>query len=487
MDKFFLNNKFYLIFILFLNISIINKAKTQLNNHTNYILIPFKSYFPQIDSSSPNNALVNSWTRRKLYLDIEDESGKKLPFILNSEEPLIHTSENVSLLRTDEQYFKPYISKASDICNFNFKNSDSYKYTTEFNKSFHYLTNICYAKESIYLYKDFNLKDKQLYNLDFIHSSNETHVCFFAGLQLTEALYEKPLSLLYQLKNLINANSYSWALKFTSPEEGFLIFGDIVGNDKLKFYNDNIEDNYITQNVFSMYASVIHWKFYLEKIYFGDYVITKSENFYFFIDFPTRYITVPRVYFNDIKSKYMLANENLDEDICFEEVAEFYFTTVYCNKKKFLSLTNNYKKLPNFILYGYQLEGNLTFSAKDLFLEKDDKVYFFIAFDSHKTDEWNMGSIFFEKFITVFNNDLKTIKILKRGENDNSNKNKSNKTKIILIIVLIFILSALIFSFGGIFFGKKIYQARKKKANELDDDEFDYSPQSINPEEQNQQ
>ena len=98
-----------------------------------------------------------------------------------------------------------------------------------------------------------------------------------------------------------------------------------------------------------------------------------------------------------------------------------------------------------------------------------------------------MGSIFFEKFITVFNNELKTIKILKRGENDNgAGKKKSDKPKIILIIVLIFILSALIFSFVGIFFGKKIYQARKKKANELDDDEFDYSPQGINSEEQNQ-
>ena len=156
-------------------------------------------------------------------------------------------------------------------------------------------------------------------------------------------------------------------------------------------------------------------------------------------------------------------------------------------KKKYLQLTDNYKKLPKFILYGYQLDGNLTFEAKDLFLEKDDKVYFFIAHNSHKNDEWNMGSIFFEKFITVFNNELKTIKILKKGDkNDNNSNNskKNEKTKIILIIVLAFILSALIFSFVGIFFGKKIYQLRKKKANELNDDDYDYSPQSINVEEQ---
>ena len=133
------------------------------------------------------------------------------------------------------------------------------------------------------------------------------------------------------------------------------------------------------------------------------------------------------------------------------------------------------------------MNGNLTFEAKDLFLEKDDNVYFFIEYNSHKNDPWNMGSIFFEKFITVFNNDLKSIKILKKGiENDNNNNsNKSNMKKIVFIIVLIFLLSGLIFSFVGLFFGEKIYQSRKKKANELNDDEFDYSPQSINFEEQN--
>ena len=485
MDKIFLNNKFYFTFILFLNISIIYKVKTQLNNSTNYILIPFKSYFPNIDSSNAISALIDSWTRRKLFLDIEDESGKKLPFILNSEEPLIYTSENLWLIKTDEQYFKPY-SNANDICNFNYQNSNSYKYTTEFNKSFHYMTNICYAKERIYLYDDFDLKKKKLYDLEFIHSSNETHICFFAGLQLTEAIYEKKLSLLYQLKNLIDSNSYSWVLKFTSPEEGFLIFGDIVNNNKLKFYNDNIEENYITQTVFATFSSVIYWKFYLEKIFFGEYTI-KSDNLYFFINFQSRYITIPRVYFDDIKNIYMLSNEKLDEDICFEEFAEYFFKTIYCNKKKYLQLTDNYKKLPKFILYGYQLEGNLTFEAKDLFLEKDDKVYFFIAYNSHKNDEWNMGSIFFEKFITVFNNELKTIKILKKGDQNDNNRNnpkKKENTKIILIIVLAFILSALIFSFVGIFFGKKIYQLRKKKANELNDDDYDYSPQSINVEEQ---
>ena len=32
----------------------------------------------------------------------------------------------------------------------------------------------------------------------------------------------------------------------------------------------------------------------------------------------------------------------------------------------------------------------------------------------------------------------------------------------------------------GIFYGKKIYAQRKKKANELNDDDYDYNPQSIN-------
>ena len=49
-----------------------------------------------------------------------------------------------------------------------------------------------------------------------------------------------------------------------------------------------------------------------------------------------------------------------------------------------------------------------------------------------------------------------------------------------IIIILIVIFTALIFTFLGLFFGKKLFNLRKKKANELNDDDFDYTPQKGN-------
>ena len=51
--------------------------------------------------------------------------------------------------------------------------------------------------------------------------------------------------------------------------------------------------------------------------------------------------------------------------------------------------------------------------------------------------------------------------------------NKQSNLKIIFIVILAIVLSGIIFGFIGLKYGKKLYQARKKKANELDDN-YDY-------------
>ena len=344
----------------------------------------------------------------------------------------------------------------------------------------------------MFLYKDLNLKKKTLFDIEFIHSSNDTHICFFAGLLISDSY--KNINLIHQLKKLINSNSYSWSLKFTSHDEGVLIFGDIINNSQLEFYNDNIEDNYISLNIPTYSLDTMSWKFFFEKIYFGDYVIKPQDEIYFFINLERRYITVPRRYFYDIKTQYLLTDESYSDTdfkfICFEEEIEFFFHGIYCKKNEYLQLTDNFKKLPNLNLYGYKLGINLTFTPQELFLEKNDNLYFYIAYSVQENDDWYMGTIFFEKYLTVFNNDAKMLSILKLN-NKNKNESKDNKTyQSILIIVLIIVLSALIFGFLGIYYGKLRYNQRKKKANELSDDEYDYTaantPQSINDEKKNQ-
>ena len=469
--------------ILLIIIFIINLGKADKIDKKNFILIPFKSYYPKFDyDNNYNKAFINSRMRRKIYLEIKDESGQKLEMILNTEEPLMHTRETVAVIRTDDTDNKAYNTITPDICTFNYKNSKSYQLLTPFNHSFYSIKNTCYGKEKLYLFKDFNLKEKNLFDIGFIHSSNETNICFFASLQISESLADQKVNLFIQLKNLINSNDVTWSLKFTSPDSGFLIFGDIIGNDKLKFYNDNIEENYMTSTFYSYSKTSIYWKLYFDKIIFGDYVIKSDSELYFYINFLSRFITVPSKYFDEIKSKYLLINKDGTNKICFQESMELFFNAIYCNKKEYLELTDNFKKLPNLDLFGHQFGVNFTFTPKDLFLEKDDKLYFYIGYNSYKKDQWVMGTIFLEKYIIVFNNNEITLKILQRPDNYKEEKiiYQNDKTKITVAVVLGIILSGLVFGFLGIFYGKKIYDKRKKKANELNDDDYEYSAQDIN-------
>ena len=120
----------------------------------------------------------------------------------------------------------------------------------------------------------------------------------------------------------------------------------------------------------------------------------------------------------------------LDNDAC-KKVNNFYklnsrntkvYSTIYCNKNKYLSLTDNYKKLNNFTLRVDTIKVNITFTPQELFLEKDNNLYFFIRVDRLYTydeeeenyeDKFSIGTIFLEKFVTVFDGDAKCLYILK--------------------------------------------------------------------------
>ena len=111
------------------------------------------------------------------------------------------------------------------------------------------------------------------------------------------------------------------------------------------------------------------------------------------------------------------------------------------------------------------------FGYKELFKEKNDKLYFLIYFNTTKDFErFSFGKIFMKKYILTFNYDNKTIGFYNA---DIENKSKSHNIGLIISIIIGFIL----FFIAGYYVGKKRYeQRRKKSANELDDD-YEYKPQ----------
>ena len=184
------------------------------------------------------------------------------------------------------------------------------------------------------------------------------------------------------------------------------------------------------------------------------------------------FILLKKDYYRSIKEQ--LFNQFIKEKICEYIIPEYQLSSVFCKKKQFLEKTNNLKNLPSLIFQVKQNNLNITFTPNDYFRIDGDDIYFLIAHHSYKDSQCTVGSLFLKKYPTVFDVDSKQMKILKKL-NIEDNKPKGNSgIKIFFVVCLSIVLSGIIFGFIGLKYGKKIYQSRKRKANELSD-EFEYN------------
>ena len=477
----------YFTFSNLIIISLIFQINTDNTNNLNAAIIPIKTYYPKdYKETDPIRGLISSFNFRKIYLDIEVKSGQKMSTFLNNDEGRMHTSNQIAFFKTDvEKDVEQYTKNCEQVCTYNYQNSNSYKSYSNFNIPFFGFKS-SKASEKMIFYKDLEAKDKSTYEVNYLHVSNDTHSCLLAGNFESESYADKEYNLFHQVKKLINSQKLTWSLYFNNKDEGKFIIGDIIDNDKFTFYNNNTKDNYI-QIKQIVAISKIYWKIKILNIYIGNYI--NETNKEFFIDINSRYISVNEKLFDEIKSQYML-----DNDAC-RKVNNFYklnsrntkvYSTIYCDKNKYLSLTDNYKKLNNLTLRVDTIKVNITFTPQELFLEKDNNLYFFIRVDRLYTydeeeenyeDKFSIGTIFLEKFVTVFDGDAKCLYILKQKDMPIIPPKDYTTLKIVLICVFSFILCAIIFVILGKVYGKKLF-ARKKKANELEDT-FDYTPKNI--------
>ena len=449
----------------------------------NAVVIPVKTYYPKdYKEEDEIKGLISTFNLRKIYLDIAVKSGQKMATFLNSEQGQMHTSNQIAYFKDDkDRYIDQYTKNCEQICTYNYLTSNSYKKISEFDISFYY-TNACKASEEMYFYKDLETKNKITYTLNYLHVTNDTHACLLVGNFDSSSLADQPYSFFYQIKNLINSQKFTWSIYFdNNKDEGKYIIGDIIDNEKISIYNDNLKENYI-QIPQENYIYKLYWKIKVKAIYIGNYANEVDKEFYLNIN--NRYIAVSKELFNDIKNQYMI--DTSDNGICKEVLINYNYFTVYCNKKKYLELTNNYQKLNNLTFFLDKVRENITFTPQDLFLEKDNYMHFFVRIDNYFAgNQYAIGTILLEKYFTVFDDDAKMLYILRPRETPFTTPKDNTTLKIVLICVFSFILCAIVFVVLGLLYGKKLFGSRKVKANELVDDNFDYTPGSINNEQNN--
>ena len=434
----------YIYFFIFVNNIDFIEASEDIKN---IIIIPFKYYYPKINSEKETKQtnLLNSWLRQKLYLTMENSKGEKSSMILTLDQMEAHSKEDIALISSDEKYLKFYTQHINDICNFNYINSPNFKCRTPYNFFFHGRDKCCIVEENFIFYTDEKLKGKKNLPFKFIHSTNETNICLFGSLQKYLNSIDKSRSFLDQLKELSGASTYTWTLKYTSFDSGLFIFGDIVNNEKILFDKDNktknIEDNYETIYAINLFNGRIFWKFNSDRLYFGDKILGENNILEIETDIP--FILLKKEYFSFIKEE--LFNEYFEQKICDKNIPEYQLSSISCKKEQFLSKTNNLKNIPSLTFQVKQNNLNITFTPNDFFRIEDDNIYFLIAHHSYKDSQCYVGSLFLKKYQTIFNVDSKQFKILKKRNIIEIKKRKGNGTKIFLIVFLTIILSGIIF------------------------------------------
>ena len=155
------------------------------------------------------------------------------------------------------------------------------------------------------------------------------------------------------------------------------------------------------------------------------------------------------------------------------------FIIISCDKNDKIK----FDEFPN--LNFYMKEENLIFefSSKDLFKEIKNKYYFLVVFET-KNLIWRIGKPLLSKYTFVYNGEAKTLGFYKKKiSNKNLSKEDTDKNirleinigKIFIFFILFSIFIVLII-FISYHYGKKKNFKRKKFANELDDDNYDYNP-----------
>ena len=152
-----------------------------------------------------------------------------------------------------------------------------------------------------------------------------------------------------------------------------------------------------------------------------------------------------------------------------------------CDGKNF---ENKAKNFPNIIFASKGFEYNFELDYNDLFKKIRDKYYFIIVIVEKKNElmdnTWILGQPFYKKFQFTSNLDANWVGfynpnkpiIEEPEESESEGLSTTAKTMIIIAALCVFFIGLAIAMF---FLGQKLRNDRKKRANELTDDNYDYT------------
>ena len=338
---------------------------------------------------------------------------------------------------------------------------------------------ICYSKEKIKFNIDGKYEIKE-FPIKIIKNHDESKPGLI-GLNFNNTLSYNVRSFLTELKNENLIKDYYWFIDFDkfSPLEkkikGNLIIGDLPHNIYPEKYSEEL---YIKTN---SNRNSAFWNIKMDKIYIEnkteEYHLDSNDISLFYEFYP---VIGSREFYNNIREKFM--DQLIEEKKCFTgtfsqniySYDELLF--YYCDKSTQDIL---YENLPNINFESNKLKKTFQLTKEELFYTKGNYIYFMILFLPEQYNSWILGQIFTSKYHFVFHTDKSLIgyydSVNIPEENIIDFKKKSHVWIAILITALSFTAIGIIV---GIIIGVKFWSNKKrsKKAAELMDDDYEYSP-----------
>ena len=320
---------------------------------------------------------------------------------------------------------------------------------------------------SYYAQDDIILNNMNITNMSFILGdtlvSPEDYKGYSGplGLGILRQEVSHTKNLIKNLKEKDIIKSYDYSFTFNKDgNSGIIHIGERPDQYDSSHY---LLNNYATTLIIA--SNNMLWEISIDTIeLFGKKVDFDLSEISFKISLESNYISgIPELnstLYNNFFSQY------INSSICniIKKDRYYYY---YCNK----SFESYKKSFGEIKIYIKNLNQSFIFDYNDLFIEKNDTIYFLIRFETFSVKKRIIiGDILFKKYLIVFNQDDKTIGVYS-GNNKPISKNKSYILYIVIGIGFIVCLIAIIFLIKYIMKLKKKWN--KKRAQEFQDD-FEY-------------
>ena len=461
---------FFLNIILFLKIIININSDTSIQ----YIEYSFARNLTINTNMSPNNIFKNLFYNL-IYIKQKLGSNKsEIPFYLYLQQySTIIQSSNVESSQVkglyDETSSKTY-SKLKDKTKFGVSDMEE----GTLSKDNFYFTESTYPI-------NFYLSISSFYNT---HITEGGIIGFRLFPLISDDEYET--SFIKNLKQLKVISNYIFTFKYfnnnLNEDNGKLIIGEYPHKYDTKNYN---KINFINAK-----ADIVHkeieWYFILDGINVNEKKIEENGYVYFYPEIG--FIVGSEYYFNYIKSLDTYENYFNNKKKCYNEkinINDFEgndiemklngeFIGYYCDKDVDVSLL----KFDNISFIKKSMEYIFNFNTDNLWIEYGNYKYYMIIEKTIGDGYWYFGKPFFKKYQIFFDYDNKQIGLYTKNEASEENKDneKSNLIIVLIIVIIIFIVIVIVSMFVIIKF--KVCKKRKHRADELKDDDYDYSIQN---------